>query len=110
MEMDGTYDHNIEIPMNFIYGAKSESICNANKYNRNGPAVKINALNHFKDPLETCVVAGSLNRELISQLIFYSNKYTSGKVDHYKATNVAEIYQLIGILLKISLTSLDVGG
>ncbi len=47
-----------------------------------GPVVTIDALNRFKDLLEACAVAGSLNRELISQLMFYSNEYPHGKLDH----------------------------
>ncbi len=39
------------------------------------------ALNHFKDPLEACADAGSLNRELIFHLTFHSNKYACGKLD-----------------------------
>ncbi len=52
LEIDGTYDHNIEIPLNFTHGAEQESICNVNKYNQKGPVVTSNALNHFKDSLE----------------------------------------------------------
>ncbi len=33
---------------------------------------------------QACVVSGGLNRELISQLTFHSNKYACGKVDHSK--------------------------
>ncbi len=40
MEMDGTYDHNIEIPLTFTYGAEPESICNINEYNGEGPALE----------------------------------------------------------------------
>ncbi len=61
MEMDGTYDHNIEIPLTFTYVAEPESIFNVNEHNRNGPAVKTNALNCLKDLLEACAVAGDLN-------------------------------------------------
>ncbi len=82
MEIDGTYDHNIEIPKTFIYSAKSESICNFNECNREGPAVKTVTLNHFKDLLEACAVDGGLNRELITHLTFHSNKYSHGKLDH----------------------------
>ncbi len=48
-----------------------------------------------------CEVAGGLNRELISQWMFHSNKYACGKVDHskgafvgYKWTNmsIAKMY------------------
>ncbi len=52
MEMDGTSDHNIEIPLTSTYGTEPESIWNFNKYNRKGPAVTTNAFNHFKDLLE----------------------------------------------------------
>ncbi len=84
MEMDGTYDHNIEIPLTFTYGAEPESICNVNEYNRKGPAVKTNACNHFKDLLEACALAGGLNQELISNLTLHSNEYACGKLDHTK--------------------------
>ncbi len=42
MEMDGTYDHNIEIQLSFNFVAELDSICNVNEYNREGPAVKTN--------------------------------------------------------------------
>ncbi len=32
MEMDGTYDHNNEIPLTFSYGVEPKSICNVNKH------------------------------------------------------------------------------
>ncbi len=34
MEMDGTYSHNIKIPLTITYGIEPESICNVNEYNR----------------------------------------------------------------------------
>ncbi len=49
MEMDGTYDHNIKIPLTFTYSVEPESICNVNEYDGEGPVVKTNVLNHFKD-------------------------------------------------------------
>ncbi len=58
MEINGTYVHNIEMPLIFTYGAEPGSICNVNKYKRKGPAVTTNAL-CFKDLLEACMVAGS---------------------------------------------------
>ncbi len=88
MELDGTYKHNIDIPLTFTYGAESESMCNINQYNGKGPGVTTNALNCFKDLLKACAVAGGLNRELISQLTFHSNKYNCGKVDYSKGTFV----------------------
>ncbi len=63
--MNGTYDHNIEIPLTFTYGAEPESIFSVNKYIGKGPVVTTNVLNCFKDPLEACAIAG-LSRELIS--------------------------------------------
>ncbi len=119
MEMDGTYAHNIEIPLTFTNGAEPESIYNVNEYNRKGPVDTINTLNHLKDPLKACVVAGVLNRELISQLKFHSNKYAHGKIDHsdgmfvgYKwfFNSIAEMHRFLGILLKMSLISSDVDG
>ncbi len=60
MDMDGTYNHKIEIPLTFTYGAKPESIYNMNKYDSIGHALKL---------------ASSLNRELISHLmLFQMNK------------------------------------
>ncbi len=44
MEMDGTYDNNIEISLTFSYGAESKSLCHVNEYNRDDPAVEVNAL------------------------------------------------------------------
>ena len=95
MEKDGTYDHNIEIPLTFTYSAEPESICNVNEYIGEGSVVKTNALNCFKDPLEACAVAGGFNQELIFHLTFHSNKYACGKLDHtkgmfvgYKWTNI----------------------
>ncbi len=73
LKMDGKYDHNIEIPMTFTYNVEPKSIWNLNEYNGEGPAAKTNPLNHFKDPLEACVVAGGLNWELISYLTFNLN-------------------------------------
>ncbi len=32
MEMDGTYEHKIENPLTFTYGAELESMCNVNEY------------------------------------------------------------------------------
>ncbi len=105
--------------MTYTYGAEPESICHVNQYNRKGPAVTTNALDCLKDLLDAFAIAGSFNRELISQLTFHSNKYACGKEDDskgvfvgYKCTNVsiAEMYQFIRILLKMSLISLDVNG
>ncbi len=70
MEMDGTYNYNIEIPLTFTYSVEPKSICNVNEYNREGQLVKTSDC--FKDPLEACVVASGLNRELISHLTFHS--------------------------------------
>ncbi len=101
MEKDGTYDHNIEIPLTFTCTAEPESTCNVNKYIKKGPVVKTNVLNHFKDMLEACAVAGGLNQELISHLTFQSNENAHGKLDHtkgmfvgYKWTNItiSEMY------------------
>ncbi len=58
------------------------------KYSSVGPVVKNNALNCFKDPLEACAVASSLNRELISHLMFHSNKNAHGKVAPVNGTFV----------------------
>ncbi len=49
MEMDGTYDYNIEIPLSFTYDAEPKRICNVNEYNSEGSAIKANALHCFKD-------------------------------------------------------------
>ncbi len=84
MEMDGTHDHNIEIPLTFTYSVEPESICSINEYNREGQAVTTNSLNHFKDPPEACVVVGGLNQELISHWKFHSNQYACGKLYHTK--------------------------
>ncbi len=84
MEIYGTYDHNIEIPLMFTYSAEPESICNVNEYNREGPVVKTNALNCFNNPLVACAVAGGLNQELISHLTIQSPQYACGKLDHTK--------------------------
>ncbi len=74
----------------------------------------MNALNHFKDPLEAYAVASGLNQELISHLTFHSYKYGRGKVDHSKGTfvgymwtniSIAKMYQFLGVLLKMSLIS-----
>ncbi len=48
------------------------------------PAVTTDSLNYFKDLLEVCLVAGGLNRELISEITFHLNGYAHGKVDHSK--------------------------
>ncbi len=77
----------LQIPiaiLKFTYGIKPESIYNVNEYIGEGSVVKTNAHNHFRDPLEACMVADGLNRELISHLTFYSNEYTHGKLDHTK--------------------------
>ncbi len=71
LEMDGSQHHNIEIQLTFTYDAEPESTCNVNEYNREGLAVKTNALNHFKDLIEACAVAGGLNQGLTSHLIFH---------------------------------------
>ncbi len=76
MEMDGTYKHNIKISLTFTDGAEPESICNVNECNHDGPAIKPNAKNQFKDPLKTCVAASGLNREMILHLILHSNQYS----------------------------------
>ncbi len=84
-----------------------------------GPALKTNVLNCFKDPLEACLVACGLNRELISHLTYYPNQYAQGKLNHingtfvkYKWTNItmSKMYHFLGILLKMSLVTLDVDG
>ncbi len=57
-------EHVSTIPLTFTYGAKPESISNVHEYHSIPPVIKTNALNCFKDPLEACVVASSLDREL----------------------------------------------
>ncbi len=58
MEMDGTYVHNIEIPLTFTYSAEPKSICNVNKHNQKGPSGTINEFNCFND---LCVVVSIEN-------------------------------------------------
>ncbi len=81
--------------MGFSYGAGPEKLCNVNECNDDGPAIKPSALNQSTDPLEVCAVASSLNRELISCLIFHSNQYAREKLNvanrifvEYKGTNI----------------------
>ncbi len=103
--MDGTYNHNIKIPLMFTYGAEPYSICTVNEYNGEGPTVKTKALICFKDLLESCAVMGS-SGELIAHLMFHSNKYAHGKFDYTKRTfvgykwtiiSVREIYQSLAL-------------
>ncbi len=49
-------------------------MCNINKYNGNGRAIKPKTLNQFKDALEVCVVACGLNKEFLSHLTFHLNE------------------------------------
>ncbi len=108
-----------QIKLTFTYGAKPESISNANESNGIGPACKTNALNCFKDLLKACAVAGGFNRELISYLFFHSNEYACGKLDHINGTFVGYTWTSItlsamnwffGILLKMSLLSSYIAG
>ncbi len=39
------------------------------------PAIRYNALNRLKDPLEACAMASGLNHELLSHLILNLNEY-----------------------------------
>ncbi len=117
--MDGTYDHSIKIQRSFFYGAEPKSIYNHCQYNWWGPAIRPNALNHVKEPLEACGVAGGLRRELILHLILYCNQNAHLEVNHlndtfagYKCNNISitKIYHFPGMLLEISLISSDVNG
>ncbi len=80
--MDGTYDHNMQIPLTFIYGEVPEIKCNHHVYIGCGPKIRDNALNRFEDPLEASAVAGSLNCELISNLTVHSNEFMCLKSDN----------------------------
>ncbi len=105
MEMDGTYDHNIQITLTFTYGAVPESIWNHHACNGASRAIRENALKWYNNPLDACVLAGGLNCELLSPLTFHLNKYMCSK--HGKNENFAwykwciisivEIYHLLGI-------------
>ncbi len=110
MEMDGTYDCNIKIPMNFSYWTVPKSIHNIYIYNECSPPFRDNAPNRFKGPFEACAVAGGLNRELILHLMLHTNEYAHSKsFDYgdfcrYKCSNIsiAEMYLFLGIILKMS--------
>ncbi len=93
------------ILLTLTYGVAPDSICSHHIFNRPSPAIRDNALNRFKYPLEACAVAGCLNLELISHLISHSNKYVhlklcnNGKFAAYKWCNIsiAEMYHFVGI-------------
>ncbi len=83
METDGTYDHDIQIPLTFTYGAIQECMCNYHFYNGPGPAIRDYALNRFKVSLEACTLAGDLDCELIPHLTFHSNYYAYLKLGNH---------------------------
>ncbi len=106
---DRTYKGIVKNLLRFTYGAKPESICKVTEYNSVRPVVKTNA----------SAVAGCFSRELISHLMFHSNQYACGKLDHVNGTfigyewtkiTVSEFHQFLGNLLKMSLISLDIDG
>ncbi len=75
MEMDGTYKHNIIIPLMSTYGAEPKSICSVNEYIGDCAETNPYAWNQFEDLLEACDVASALSKELIYHLTFHSNHY-----------------------------------
>ncbi len=116
MESDVIYDENIKTPLSFCYGIKLETITSNCTCNGNGLAIKDIELNRFKSPLEACAIAGELNREPMSHLLFHCNKYASSHLDEsnqfcgYKWTNISvvEMYHFLGIILKMWLLFSDV--
>ncbi len=78
-----TCDQNMRDPLTFNHGNVPGHITNNNICNICGPAIRDNALNSIKDPLEGYAVASTCNREMIPHLSYNSNKYACTHLDHH---------------------------
>ncbi len=71
----------------FNFGSKPKELCNNHTYNRCGLVRRNNTMNRFRDPLETCAVAGGLNRKLILHQTFHCIQFTYAHIDDNNIVN-----------------------